>query len=411
MQRKKISCGKRYYEGVRKQTTVCLVIAWFLTVLGAAFFLVSAAFFVQSGLEGKIGRSRTELFDPLDTTGMDDSYKTMRIRTMTYEFAEESLGTYYYCLAVTEMDELRIIRIREDHFKELQPLVDYMYEIDSPKPEPVEVRGTAGLICEEVREFALELMNFAGGEGDMTYAELDAAVGKCYLDLAGVPRGGENYGRAWSMFSMAVIWSGLGAVLFITQIRRRKNAALEEEREARMFSDVHQYMEAGETTVEYDAESAAGLRPEEPEEVRTGSLAAGILGALGGALLGVILWCALGIVGVIAGIAGYAMLNFALRGYEKFYGTADRKGTAICILIVILMIPAAGMLQYFIELCQMIAETETAAEAFRYTASNFFLLMRRGEVWTEFFKSVLIGYVLSFICSGQLMREAFRRRK
>lgn len=37
--------------------------------------------------------------------------------------------------------------------------------------------------------------------------------------------------------------------------------------------------------------------------------------------------------------------------------------------------------------------------------------MRRGEVWTEFFKSVLIGYVLSFICSGQLMREAFRRRK
>ena len=105
------------------------------------------------------------------------------------------------------------------------------------------------------------------------------------------------------------------------------------------------------------------------------------------------------------------MLNFALRVYEKFYGTADRKGTAICILIVILMIPAAGMLQYFIELCQMIAETETAAEAFRYTASNFFLLMRRGEVWTEFFKNVLIGYVLSFICSGQLMREAFRRRK
>lgn len=397
MQKKKISCGKQYYERVRKQTTVCLATAWFLAVLGTAFFLVSAAFFVQSGLEGKISRSRTEVFDPLDTTGLDDSYKTMRIKTMTYGFAEEYLGTYYYCLAVTEMDELRIIRIREDHFMEFQPLVDYMYEIDAPKPEPVEVRGTAGLICEEVREFALELMNFAGGDGYMTYEELDAAVGSCYLDLSGVPRGGESYRLAWSMFSMALIWSGLSAYLFVTQIRRRKNAALEEEREI---------------AAECDAESAEGPCPEsgEPKAARNGCLAAGILGALGGALLGVILWCALGIVGVIAGIAGYAMLRFALLGYEKFYGTADRKGAAICILIVIFMIPAAGMLQYFIELCQMLAETEMILEAFRYTASNFFLLMQRGEVWPEFVKNVLIGYILSFICSGQLFRAAFRGR-
>lgn len=142
---------------------------------------------------------------------------------------------------------------------------------------------------------------------------------------------------------------------------------------------------------------------EKEETGKKGNMALGILGAIGGSLIGVVLWILIGLANFIAGIAGFVMLKFALKGYQKGAKNLDKRGALICLGIAAVMIPAANALECFILLCQAFFEYEASMDMVRYVAVNFTGLMSDCELWPVFFKDLIIGYGLSIWSSYKLI--------
>ena len=136
---------------------------------------------------------------------------------------------------------------------------------------------------------------------------------------------------------------------------------------------------------------------------KKGNMVLGILGAIGGSLIGVGLWVLIGFANFIAGIAGFVMLKFAMKGYQKGAGKLDRRGALICLVIAAVMIPAANILECFLVLCQAFFEFEVSMDTVRYVAMNFSELMSDCELWPMFFKDLIIGYGLSIWSSYRLI--------
>jgi len=67
----------------------------------------------------------------------------------------------------------------------------------------------------------------------------------------------------------------------------------------------------------------------------------GMIGAIIGSLIGVIVWIAIDRVGFIAGISGVVMLIASFKGYALLGRRLDRFGTVFCIVLSFVMIFAA----------------------------------------------------------------------
>ena len=129
----------------------------------------------------------------------------------------------------------------------------------------------------------------------------------------------------------------------------------------------------------------------------------GIIGALGGALIGAGLWVALSMVGLIAGIAGFVMLKFALKGYEKLSGRLDKKGAIISLIIAAFMVLFANVLDYVVALCRAFFEWDASFDTIRYVVMNFGTLMTEADSWGGFGLNLVLGYGLSIWSSYRLI--------
>ncbi len=129
----------------------------------------------------------------------------------------------------------------------------------------------------------------------------------------------------------------------------------------------------------------------------------GIIGALGGALIGAGLWVALSMVGLIAGIAGFVMLKFALKGYEKLSGRLDKKGAIISLIIAAFMVLFANVLDYVVALCRAFFKWDASFDTIRYVVMNFGTLMTEADSWGGFGLNLVLGYGLSIWSSYRLI--------
>lgn len=136
----------------------------------------------------------------------------------------------------------------------------------------------------------------------------------------------------------------------------------------------------------------------------------GIIGAILGATLGGVIWIIVGKLGFVAGLAGYAMMFFALKGYRKFSGFLDKKGQIISFIIAILMIFMANYTMYALEYCKYYFNGS-------YTINNLvtsymklpkaFTLM---DTWGDFIIDLVVGYLLSIWASAGIIRTIFSRQ-
>ncbi len=137
----------------------------------------------------------------------------------------------------------------------------------------------------------------------------------------------------------------------------------------------------------------------------------GILGAILGAALGGVIWIIIGKMGFIAGLAGFAMMIFAIMGYRMFSGNLDKKGQVISLLIAFVMIFVANYTLYALEYCKY------------YYSSNYNLVnisnafkkipefLTYTESWVDFIKDLVIGYALSIWSGIGTIKSTFSRRK
>ena len=137
----------------------------------------------------------------------------------------------------------------------------------------------------------------------------------------------------------------------------------------------------------------------------------GIIGAIGGSLIGVALWLMISLIGFVAGIAGFVMLKFALKGYEKLSGKLDKKGAVISLVIAAFMVLFANILDYVIVLCRAFFEWDASFDTVRYVVMNFGELMTEFDAWRGFGVNLVVGYGLSIWSSFQLIGQIIRYKE
>lgn len=163
-------------------------------------------------------------------------------------------------------------------------------------------------------------------------------------------------------------------------------------------SGQNQYGYTGSAATGYTDGSGIRLVP-----VKKSNVFLGILGAVGGSLIGVALWILISAVGFIAGFAGFVMLKFALKGYEKLSGRLDKKGAVISLVIAAFMVFFANVLDYVVTMCYAFFQWDASFDTIRYVIMNFSSLMTEADTWGGFYLNLVLGYALSIWSSYQLI--------
>ncbi|MFT4145216.1 MAG: hypothetical protein QM644_12235 [Mobilitalea sp.] len=144
-------------------------------------------------------------------------------------------------------------------------------------------------------------------------------------------------------------------------------------------------------------------------EAANSNVLLGILGAINGAAIGGILWIVIGMLGFIAGIAGYVMMLFAIKGYRMLSGFLDKKGQIISLLIALLMIFAANYTLYSLDYCKYyysgVYSFDNLADSFRKLPD----FIKQGEVWGDFLKDLVVGYLLSIWAGFGIIKSIFSK--
>lgn len=103
----------------------------------------------------------------------------------------------------------------------------------------------------------------------------------------------------------------------------------------------------------FESQSKIATINRKPTDKINGGSFLGYIGAACGLILGMMIWIALGYIGFIAGIAGYFMIKFAIRGFEMTGGELNRRSGKVLI----------GMTVFAIFLAQILNIALSAAKA------------------------------------------------
>ncbi|MCR4651919.1 MAG: hypothetical protein K5662_09240 [Lachnospiraceae bacterium] len=129
-------------------------------------------------------------------------------------------------------------------------------------------------------------------------------------------------------------------------------------------------------------------------EEKQGNLILGIIGAIMGALPGMLLWFLLGMIGFIAGIAGYVIAKGASFGYKTLGKKLDKKGAVITILITIVAIYFTNKFSFTYDIAKAYSENDVPV-TFADVYSSFWLIMKEGGFYISFIANLVVGLLLT----------------
>lgn len=215
------------YEKVKKGSVAGIVACVIWMILGLLFLAVAAFYFIDAKMEEGKSQSQTEEFDPYQRYSLENSWKTVSVIGISYEFAEDFKGANKYYMAFTESGDFVIVKRKGDLPEEYQPLLDYMFSDDSSMPEAMELRGVSVPIDDDIREYAIEALNELFGEEYVTEEIFDTYVGQNFLDMTKKPAGNADYGVVLPMFVMGAFFC-VGALLCLVMFAKRRNHAIAE---------------------------------------------------------------------------------------------------------------------------------------------------------------------------------------
>ena len=137
----------------------------------------------------------------------------------------------------------------------------------------------------------------------------------------------------------------------------------------------------------------------------------GVLGAYLGALLGGVLWAAVGALGYISGWIGILTVLFANTGYKMFAKEESRFGTIISVIFsLIIVLPAtylAGAWNFYQELNKSVAEYVTLGRAFQ----GFGEFLSDTDGWSSMIYNIAMGYVFMLIAGGYSISGMSKKKK
>jgi len=137
----------------------------------------------------------------------------------------------------------------------------------------------------------------------------------------------------------------------------------------------------------------------------------GTIGAFIGAMLGGVIWIIIGELGFIAGLAGFAMMYFAIKGYSGLSGRLDKKGQIISLIIAFVMIFIANYTSYAINFCKYYFDGNYSINNLINSFKNLSEYLTYVDSWGDFIKNLAIGYALSIWSGFGIIRSVFSKRQ
>lgn len=141
-----------------------------------------------------------------------------------------------------------------------------------------------------------------------------------------------------------------------------------------------------------------------------GNPVTGAIGGLLGALLGMVLWVVIYQFGFIAGIAGFAMLAFAVRGYELFGGRLTRGALVYCFAVALVMPLVAENVALVVECLKVIFSRGMSPFQFDFAAM---LAAAWGDshMRAAMIGDLVMGYLLYAIAGAPFAIQMFQAAK
>ncbi len=417
-----VSYEKQKCRAVTGIVSSAVVLGLSLSIALAGWF-----FFLDAWGQALRAQQRETWFDPWEDGGkIQTSYKCWNMTGLSEEFAMDFKETYHYCFAFGQTGVPLIVKM-EGSLEGFQPYRDALYVEGAQLPEAFMLRGVAAPIEDDIREFAIESLNILYDGQVVSEDDFEELIGVSFLDTTKKPMGGADFAAGIGCGMFGLVFGGIGIFLLMVNVKRRIRIGrlLEKERESMRQAAAWQntaYDTAYNTAYDgtgstdygrgYDSSvwgnESRGSQSAAASGVRLTPLKKsnpflGILGAIGGSLLGVVLWLFISFVGFIAGFAGFVMLKCALKGYEILSGRLDKKGAVISLFITAFMIFFANGLEYVIALCRAFFELDASFDTIQYVLMNFGQLMTETQSWGGFYMNLVLGYGLSIWASYRVI--------
>lgn len=129
----------------------------------------------------------------------------------------------------------------------------------------------------------------------------------------------------------------------------------------------------------------------------------GILGAIGGALLGAAIWVGLYQFGVLARLAGIAIVHLSCKGYALLSRSKTLGGALIAIFIAVLVLLAAHFLCWGLEIYRTLGG-ESGISLWNAILAVPFIAFTKNFA-PDFFKELLIGLILIGVGAVPFIRQ------
>lgn len=158
----------------------------------------------------------------------------------------------------------------------------------------------------------------------------------------------------------------------------------------------------------------------------------GIVGGIVGTVLGLIVWCLIGMAGYISWIGGLALAAGAFFGYKLLGKSMDKIGIVICAVFVLIAVFVGTRMNYAMQLHKDFEDDRDVAAAFEVLGldtdvSTFEIFLDFGEyvdtyddllakVGTdvrysdEFKKDLAFGYVVTIIASAAIIANFVKKK-
>jgi len=130
----------------------------------------------------------------------------------------------------------------------------------------------------------------------------------------------------------------------------------------------------------------------------------GILGAVCGALLGLIVWVIIYKLGFISAFGGFVIAFGTLFGFEKMGKILNKKSAIICIIIIILTVWLANKVSWALDAYSSLKGYYSFFECFKLLSE----LIKVSNLTSEYYSDLFMGYFFTVIGSYKMILQVFR---
>lgn len=134
----------------------------------------------------------------------------------------------------------------------------------------------------------------------------------------------------------------------------------------------------------------------------------GILGALIGAIPGIVLWIILSKIGIIASICGIVILIGVVVGYTALGKEFDILGMIISLAVVIFSVYFATNLSWALELHKVLKDADNSY-SLMWCMKNLSWVLELTDSKGGFIKDLVIGYLFTIVGAGSYIHKIMKK--